>query len=293
MGSFKPAKRLITPIERYLAYLQSERGINVSSLLNYRSDLLLFCDFIGDYRLNNWSDIRPMQAQAFLNELPYHPLSHATIKRRHSSLHGFFNYLRQQSLLVIDPLAGFKWAVSERATAAGIIEFDRRVLLDYSADDFLARRDKAILAILLSCEMTLPVLLRLEVFSVDIANKQLNLTVRGTSPVSFDLTQSTTDILGEWFSERVAVVTFEQALFISRRGRRLSLRGVQLAISRVGRMRGIAALTATALQHNLRRDKPETVQERELTANTGSDTSRIGQLRTTYQQLAVRVKKHD
>ncbi|NQZ30673.1 MAG: site-specific integrase [Oceanospirillaceae bacterium] len=294
MGSFKPSTSLITPIEDYLRYLQHQRRISDSSLINYRSDLTLFCGFIADYRLLSWADISCVQAQAFLNDVQFPTLSKATIARRYSSLRGFFDFLRRQSLLDIDPLVGYE-SVQKTSHTPAMVDIDHQQLLDYSAENFIARRDKAILTIVLNCKITLPQLLQLDLFSVDLANSQLHISQRGIANSSFELPSGSLATLQEWLSERVAIVTYDQGLFISQRGRRLSLRAVQLVINKVGRLRGISALTAKMLQRDFLFRQEDALHANKIVVpvNSRNDDSRSASLLATYQQLSLKADKHD
>jgi integrase/recombinase XerC len=282
MRSFSAAISLSAPLEQYIAQLEKQRRISNSSLSNYRSDLLLFRNFIADYRITQWADVSDVQARAFIEETKTRQLSVATAKRRFSSLQGFFNHLRRSGVITRDPLLGFKVAADNSATKRVKIAIDTALLHHFIANDFVSQRDKAIVELLLCCEISLVDLLNLELFSIDFSQKSMQFRREKAGDVSIVLTHSAFESIKAWMELRMAVGTFDQSLFISKKGQRISVRTVQLGFARLGKAQGIKSLTAKDLQFLQRKN---TVKTRPVTPAFSSDSPRLSQLVKTYQNV--------
>jgi len=286
MRSFSATKGLTAPLEQYLAQLQKERGISSSSLSNYRSDLALFRDFIADYRIAQWADVTNVQAQAFIEETKIRQLSAATAKRRLSSLQGFFNYLRRSAVITRDPLLGFKVKPVTSSTEPATIEIDKDLLQRFVADGFISRRDKAIVELLLCCELSLAELLTLELFSIDFSQNSIQLHREHEGDVSLPLTATAFASIKAWLELRMALVTFEQSLFISEKGQRISIRTLQLGIARIGKAQGVTPLTAKAIAHVRR--KAVAPQSESLAPALNMNSAHLSQLLETYKKIKPR-----
>jgi len=280
MRSFSAAISLSAPLEQYIAQLEKQRRVSNSSLRNYRSDLFLFRDFIADYRITQWADVSNVQARAFIEETKARPLSEATARRRFSSLQGFFNHLRRSGVITRDPLLGFKVQAISLATKRVKIVIDARLLHCFIANDFVSQRDKAIVELLLCCEISLAELLNLELFAIDFLQKSMQFRREKTGDVSIALTDSAFESIKAWMELRMLVVTFDQGLFISKKGQRISVRTVQLGIARLGKAQGIKPLTAKDLQLIQRKN---TVKTRPVAPVHSSDSPRLLALVQTYQ----------
>lgn len=282
MRSFSAADSLNMPLEQYLAQLQKQRRVSNSSLSNYRSDLFLFRDFIGDYRITQWADVSNVQAQAFIEETKTRQLSVATAKRRFSSLQGFFNHLRRSGVITRDPLLGFKVQTDSAQTKNPRTAVDSALLHSFVANDFISRRDKSIVELLLCCEISLAELLSLELFSIDFSQNSIQLYREAEGDVSLAITDSAFESIKAWMELRMVVVTFDQSLFISKKGQCISVRTVQQGIARVGKAQGIKPLTARDLQLVQRNS---VVKSKPVTPGTNCYSPRLSQLVQTYQKL--------
>ena len=293
MSSFSAAKDISAPLEHYLSYLQNERGTSLSSLRNYRSDLYRFRDFIADYRLQQWSELQQLQVQAYILSSAFNPPSLATIKRRTSSLRGFFNFLRKRSLLSKDPLLGIKLPRDPIKMTPPTPAIDPIALMSFSAPDFITKRDKTMLAILLHCGLSVADLSKLTVFSIDFSRQKLLLQRSSKQLVSIAYTPEVEAALKDWLQMRMAITTAEQSLFISKRGQSLSIRALQLSINRIGKQQGFTRLTAKQLQQSYKNASARQVAAVDRSRPLISEQSHLAELLTTYQQLQHRGKRND
>ena len=247
MASFEIGEQLSQPIALYLQYLQSDRQLAANTLANYRSDLRALGHFVADYRITLWRQLSAKQAQAFVSDRQLQQRSALSTARLVSCIKGFFSYLRRQKILDTDLLLGLQLpAPSTISTHPAVVDIDR--LLDIAADDFLSTRDRALLALICSSGIKVAEVAALDLFSVDFAQRALRIERKNHPAVIIPISKSTLEAVKAWFTYRSAQLAMEPALFITKSGRRLSIRAIQQRINARGRQLGLAALSANQLR---------------------------------------------
>jgi integrase/recombinase XerC len=104
-------------------------------------------------------------------------------------------------------------------------------LLEFGADDALAIRDQAILELFYSSGLRLAELVGLDVGDVDLDDRTVRVSGKGSKVRIVPVGRSAIAALQRWLRLRpVAVPDAQNALFVSRRGTRLSARSVQARV---------------------------------------------------------------
>jgi len=155
-----PSKAMETHIKAYVEALRVKREVSRSTTLAYENDLHHFCDYLHNIlgRAPRLEDFTSMQVAHFLEAEHLAGRRRNTLMRRKATLRGFAAYLVQQgnkktNILVADNqlinmvIAGAPVSEQRQYLMAGEIERLWKVL-DHSARP-RARRDRAILALLL------------------------------------------------------------------------------------------------------------------------------------------------
>ncbi len=234
MNSFAASASLEKTVEQYLSYLQKERQLALHSVLNYQCDLYAFRDFIADYRVQHWQNITAKQVQAFIGNAQIQEKSVATILRLLSAVQGFINFLRQVQILDFDPLLGFEKPTLIKQDKQPTEPTDLQVLFNIQVRDFVMARDKAMLEVLLHTGIRVSELCALELYAIDFAEKQLSVSLkgnrRGANQRQLPIVASVETALRQWLDYRQQTPVFDAALFVSRRGKRLTVRGIQRRI---------------------------------------------------------------
>ncbi|EPJ47298.1 MAG: hypothetical protein OFPII_14310 [Osedax symbiont Rs1] len=237
MNSFAASASLEKTVEQYLNYLQKERQLALHSVLNYQSDLYAFRDFIADYRVQHWQHVTAKQVQAFIGNAQIQEKSVATILRLLSAVQGFINFLRQVQILDFDPLLGFEkpTLITQNKRPADSTEpIALQALLNVQVRDFVTARDRAMLEVLLHTGIRVSELCGLELYAIDFGAKQLSVSLkgnrRGANQRQLPIVASVETALRQWLDYRQQTPVFDAALFVSRRGKRLTVRGIQRRI---------------------------------------------------------------
>jgi integrase/recombinase XerC len=112
-------------------------------------------------------------------------------------------------------------------------------LLAISGDDLLTLRDRAVLELFYSSGLRLAELVGLDVGDVDVADRTVRVTGKGSKTRVVPVGKQALSALHDWLAVRPEVAPLgEQAMFLSRGGQRLSHRSVQSRINHWARRQG-------------------------------------------------------
>ncbi|NND65306.1 MAG: tyrosine recombinase XerC [Gammaproteobacteria bacterium] len=229
-------------IERFLGYLHSARRLSEHTVSNYRRDLKALVHYCDQNDLSHWSQINSFQLQLFSAQAHRQGFSPRSIRRRMSAVRSFFRYLVNDGQLENNPAIGVTTPKVHRDLPE-VIDVDRiNALLDFSDDQSpIARRDKAMMELFYSSGLRLAELVGLNVGDVDDASGTARVLGKGQKERIVPVGRRALDSLKVWLNVRVDWVgdDDELALFITRRGQRITPRSVQLRVKHWAKRHGI------------------------------------------------------
>jgi integrase/recombinase XerC len=245
------------PVERYLQRLAVERGYSPRTLDGYRRELDVLVK-LADGR--DWAELGAADFRRWVADGARGGLAPASIARRLSAWRGFLDWLAGQGRIVANPARGVR--APRRAKrlpkALGPDLAMRLVAFDVGSDAAFERvRDKALVELFYSSGLRLSELTGLDACYVEHdgyrstswfapAEAEVLVTGKGskrrTVPVgakALEALQAWCTVRGDWLALHPDQV--QPALFITRRGTRLSNRAVQLRIRQLAIAQGIPA----------------------------------------------------
>lgn len=220
-------------ITAYLAELAEQRRLSSHTVNNYRRDL---------QRLQNLADGAPFadlqvhHIRRFTAQLHGQGLSGRTLARMLSAWRGFFAWLGRGDVVRANPCEGVRSPKSPKRlpNALSVDETARLLSTDDSGDPVLNARDAAMFELFYSSGLRLAELAALNCDGLDQALNEGEVRVLGKRskarlvPVGTKARQA----LLAWAALRPELAaTDEPALFVSRRGGRISHRMIQLRLS--------------------------------------------------------------
>jgi len=241
-----------TVLERYLGYLESVRGLSPNSIKAYARDICGLSEFLSreEYAEDSVDWVRP-----FLGELSRRGLSARSVNRMLSSIRGYFRFKVRMSLGGLNPLESVRGLRTERKLPSFLFETEVESFLEDVDGGSWERRDRALFEFLYStgCRVSEAVALN----TTDLALKEGTVVVRGKGNKERNVFvgEAARRALREYLDERsggeaaarseAAGRSFttaraagqrttgrETALFINRRGGRLTDRGVRFVLER-------------------------------------------------------------
>jgi integrase/recombinase XerC len=227
-------------IDKFIRHLDFERRLSKQTSKNYRRDLeslLAFREYSG---VDSWDGMDSEHFRAYSASCFRKGLSARSIQRRLSACRTFFRYLMREKQVRKNPVNGVS-APKGKKRLPGNLDADRMArLLDIPGSGPLVDRDRAILELLYSSGLRLSELTDLNTGDVDRNDATVRVTGKGNKDRIVPVGRKALAALDRWHSSRVQLAPpEEQAMFVSKRGTRISPRTVQARVDHWARLQGI------------------------------------------------------
>lgn len=229
-------------LERFLDKLRHERRLSPHTLSNYARDLEGLARFCREQGLEAWDRLDAHQVRAWVAAGHRRGLSGRTLQRALSALRSFFDFLLAEGTARHNPGLDVRAPKTPRRLPR-TLDVDQAVrLVEVEGDDALARRDRAILELFYSSGLRLSELTGLDLGDLDLAEGLVQVTGKGRKMRRVPVGRHAVAAVRAWLTAREPLAAAgEPALFVSRRGGRLSPRSVQARIKLWARRQGVDA----------------------------------------------------
>ena len=240
-------------IDRYVSYLQYERNASPHTIRNYRSDLRQFRDFLTLGQAGAAPDIATIDAlriRGFLAFLFEKEKKKTSIARKLAAVRAFFKFLARERRLAQNPAATVSTPKLSKALPRIMTEEEINGFLDQvgqaarSAEpgDSALRRDRAILELLYASGLRVSELVGLDLRSVNFGDGMLLVRGKGRKERIVPFGSKARQALVEYLPARERILrerkTSSSALFLNRRGERLTTRSVDRLVKKYVRTYG-------------------------------------------------------
>lgn len=219
-------------LETFYSYLKNEKHYSSNTLDAYQRDLRTFYSILEKEAIHNWNEVSPHFVQNYISDLHRKGLKRKTIQRKLASIRSFFNYLLRENILSDNPALDIQTPKQARKLPETLTPELLNRLLDIQEDTVIARRDKAIMELFYSSGLRLSELVTLNVESFTDDKNTITVTGKGEKVRRVPVGRKAQEALDSWIIIRPELANVdENALFVSNRGSRLSVRSVQLRLS--------------------------------------------------------------
>jgi integrase/recombinase XerC len=223
------ADKLVVSVQLFLVCLSTERNLSSNTCDSYQRDLNKLVGFLADCRQHQWSDITEREIRAFVAEIHREGLSGKSIQRCLSAVRSFYQYLAKEGLVSHNPALGVRAPKVGRSLPETLDVDQLSQLLAFPVNDAISGRDKAMMELVYSSGLRVSELISLNIHDVDFRDASLVVTGKGRKTRMLPVGRIALDTLNGWIKYRTGWADYnESALFISKRGQRLSVRSVQL-----------------------------------------------------------------
>lgn len=218
----------------YLAELAEQRRQSPHTVSNYRRDLVRLLVLAGETPL---ADLRVHHIRRFVAQLHGQGLSGRSLARQLSAWRGFFNWLGRGDAVKANPCEGVRSPKSPKnlPNALSVDESARLLEPDDEGDPVLVARDAAMFELFYSSGLRLAELAALDCDALDSALHEGEIRVLGKRSKArlVPVGSKAREALAAWAAVRESLAAAEEpALFVSRRGSRISHRMIQLRLAR-------------------------------------------------------------
>lgn len=226
--------------EEYISYLEGVRNLSPRTTKSYERDLLLLEKWITGSPL----DLKTQDIRLFLSDLISKSYESSSINRILSTFRGFFRYCIRFNLLTNDPTSGIRNL--KTAKKLPLFLYPEEVSAFCSLPTKIAAsegkklwpaRDEALFSVLYSTGCRVSEIATLKIQNCDSQWKSATVTGKGNKERKVFFSSSARESLNTYLLERTALIkrlensADAQALFLSKRGNALSVRGIQYIIS--------------------------------------------------------------
>ena len=220
-------------IERFCRHLTGERGLSDHTVQGYRRDLEVFAGYLGSIRLQDWPTVDARIVRGFVAWRHRNSVGGRSIQRGLSALRTFFDFCVREAVMTGNPARAVSAPKASRRLPDAL-DIDRTgALMEVDGNDALSLRDRAMLELTYSSGLRLAELCALAVADVDLEGALVKVLGKGRKVRVVPVGRHAREAVRAWLAARAELaVAGESALFVSRRGRRISARAVQARFAR-------------------------------------------------------------
>jgi integrase/recombinase XerC len=235
----------IPEIADFVSFLAKERNDSPHTVKAYSRDVADFAAFCGRYYGDRWSwaGVDRLAVRGWLGALQQRGLAKRSAARALSALRTFYRFLDATRGLEVNPAKAARTPKPERGLPTHLDRFEMDLLLAEAerraeAGGFTESRDLAMLELFYSTGMRLAELAGLNDQDLDIVSDQVKVRGKGRKERIVPVGTHAVRALRRYFRQRDAVsaaagTADRRAVFVGRRGRRLTPRSVQLSVKRL------------------------------------------------------------
>lgn len=168
--------RSMKQVEVFLDYIRYELNYSVHTVLSYRKDLLQFAEFLEKEEEADPAAVSVADVRAWVYDLSARRrLAPSSVRRKLQSLRAFYRFLQKRGDVANSPVDEVPLARQPRPLPVFIRERDMDELLDspFDATDFVAVRNRLIVAMLYDTGMRRSELVRLKNFEISTVRREL------------------------------------------------------------------------------------------------------------------------
>ena len=227
-------------IERFVLHMGSERRLSPLTVDGYRREIARFSQRLADQDVDDWRAVDESRVRDYIARRHRQGAGAATLQRALSAIRSFYKFLLREGAATHNPAAGVSAPRGTRKLPDAL-DVDRvTALLDMPVEGGLEIRDRSLFELMYSSGLRLAETVSLNLGDVDLKDSLVRVTGKGSKQRVVPVGRIAAKWIASWLGERPALAAAtETALFVSRRGTRLTARSVQARLARWARIQGL------------------------------------------------------
>ena len=219
----------IQPLQLFENFLKYEKQYSSHTLSAYKRDLSQFETWLSEAAdTDNILKADSLHIRNWVANLHRQGIGGKTLQRKLSSLRSFYQFLVRTHKLKNNPAIDIRAPKTGRKLPDTLDTEVLTQLLDIPDSSILAARDRAVMELFYSSGLRLSELVNLNLGSIDLNENLLEALGKGSKTRILPIGRKAAEALNNWLKRRVEMAKIEEeALFVSKRGTRLSTRSVQ------------------------------------------------------------------
>jgi integrase/recombinase XerD len=246
-------------LDDFLGFLSVEKGGSANTIAAYRNDLQQLADFIRSKRgATGWESLDRSAIQDFILDLKQRGYTETSVARKVAAVRSFFAFLSAEGVIPKNPAEGLSSPRVGKSLPKAISPNEVDELLEQPARRATpeAKRDRAMLELLYATGMRVTELVSLDIANLNLDSRSPYVRCMGkgakerTIPIHDQAVEALLDYLEEGRPLLVRNKD-EQALFVNRRGERLTRQGFWLILKGYAKAANLGTeITPHTLRHS-------------------------------------------
>jgi integrase/recombinase XerD len=244
-------------MDAFLTYLSVEKGASANTVAAYRNDLQQLADFIGSKPgAKGWQSLDRSTIQDFILHLKERGYTETSVARKVAAVRSFFAFLSAEGTITANPTEGLTSPRVGKTLPRAITPNEVDELLEQPARRATpeAKRDRAMLELLYATGMRVTELVSLDTAHVNLEPRSpyVRCMGKGAKERTIPIHDQALEALADYMEEGRPLLVRnrdEPALFVNRRGERLTRQGFWLILKGYAKS---ANLSSDVTPHTLR-----------------------------------------
>jgi len=217
-------------IKSFIHYLSVEKGLSDNTLSSYSTDLLQYLKYLQKRGIKNWEDTNKSHVIGFLMEIKKHDFQIRTVCRKLAAIKAFYKFLLSESVLDFNPAENLESPkLNKYLPNVLTISEVEKLLNQPKLNTLLGKRDKAMLELLYATGIRVSELVSLNLEDVNFEAGFVRCVGKGSKERIIPVSEVALKYLDYYLRlarlELVKNNKNERAIFVNRRGKRLSRQG--------------------------------------------------------------------
>ena len=219
---------LCEDLERFYEHLRVQHQTSANTINNYRRQLTTVSEQLVKFGVMDWQTLDTAWVRQLTSQGMRDGLSPSSIALRLSALRRFLDYLIANHILTANPAKGVSAPKKGRPLPKNLDVDQIGQLLNVDDGDPLSIRDRAMMELLYGAGLRLSELVSLNVVDIINVEDEIRVIGKGDKERCLPFSGLAKQWVHHWLTVRESLANIEEvALFVSRRGHRISNRNVQ------------------------------------------------------------------
>lgn len=220
-------------IDKFIKYLEVERGFSRHTLRAYKKDLDIFSNFVESQP----EKIEPIDVRGFIAEQINSGLNKTSAGRRLAAVRSFFRFLHREGYIKSNPAKVVSTPKKPKMLPKFLTVDDVFSLIEKPEGiGFMVARDKAILELLYSSGIRVSELSGLDMGDIDLREGLVKVKGKGRKERIVPVGSKAIEAIRSYLVERMLLKKKDKALFLNRNGSRITERSIRRIVVKYARM---------------------------------------------------------
>ncbi|MCE0493551.1 tyrosine recombinase XerC [Vibrio salinus] len=223
------------PLIAFYEYLRSEKGLSLYTQRNYKQHLEAMAFQLAELNVLSWKNVDAAWVRQLTGKLMRKGMKASSIATHLSSLRSFFDFLILRGVLAANPAKGVSAPKKQRPLPKNLDVDEVAQLLEVKDDEPLAIRDRAMMELMYGAGLRLAEMVSINIKDISLSRGEIRVIGKGNKERKVPFSGMSREWVARWLKVRGQFASADEpALFISRRGTRISHRNVQKRMAEWG-----------------------------------------------------------